>query len=394
MTELLRQFEEAGGTLALFSRVEGGSVGTPPHRLAVRDVHSGERVELTAAAVVNSAGMHAQVGMGRLEAGGCRRAGVAALRLTPLRCAAPQAVAASLRGMPPQAVPPLHLAKGSYFSLAPGALASMAPAAAGGGAGPRPRGFRHLIYPLPEPGTAGLGTHLTLDLAGGVRFGPDVEWWGGPAGAARPACAHSDALRPPPSWTLQWRAGQATRGAPPTALAPSRRLPAGTRPAALDYGVSAARAQPFYAAIRAYLPALPDGALVPAYSGVRPKVCAWGGGGQWRRRPPNLGVLRLPGALPTQLVRLRLDGPAMPQAHLHTSGCPPRSAAPLRANAQVVGPGQPAGDFVLQGPRQHGVPGLLNLFGIESPGLTASLAIARRVTSMLLGRVPGVRAAS
>ena len=74
-------------------------------------------------------------------------------------------MAASLAGLPAAAIPPLHLAKGSYFSLAAGSLL--------GGARPA---FNHLIYPLPEPGTAGLGTHLTLDLAGGVRFGPDVEW--------------------------------------------------------------------------------------------------------------------------------------------------------------------------------------------------------------------------
>lgn len=94
-------------------------------------------------------------------------------------------MAASLDGMPPAAIPPLHLAKGSYFSLAPGALDSlMVPP--GGGAKGRPsnssrassssKTFSHLVYPLPDPGTAGLGTHLTVDLSGGVRFGPDVEW--------------------------------------------------------------------------------------------------------------------------------------------------------------------------------------------------------------------------
>lgn len=142
-------------------------------------------------------------------------------------------MAASLEGLPPGTIPPLHLAKGSYFSLAAGSLEHIqgrgssgmgSSSAAGSGGSYR---FRHLVYPLPEPGTAGLGTHLTLDLAGGVRFGPDVEW-----------------------------------------------LPAGTDPRAIDYSVSPARAAPFYAAIRAYLPGLPDGSLEPSYAGVRPKVTA------------------------------------------------------------------------------------------------------------------------
>lgn len=96
-------------------------------------------------------------------------------RLLPL--AAVQAVAASLAGLPRTSIPPLHLAKGNYFSLAAGALGSLVPGGGGsGGGGSGSCAFRHLVYPLPEPGTAGLGTHLTLDLAGAVRFGPDVEW--------------------------------------------------------------------------------------------------------------------------------------------------------------------------------------------------------------------------
>ncbi|KAL4431018.1 hypothetical protein ABPG75_006274 [Micractinium tetrahymenae] len=236
MAELHRQFEEAGGTTAFHARVEGGSVGGPVKRLRVRDAGSGEEVELATAAVVNAAGLHAQ------------------------------AVAASLQGLPPASIPPLHLAKGNYFTLAAGSLATMGP-------GGSPARFRPLIYPLPEPGTAGLGTHLTLDMSDGVRFGPDVEW-----------------------------------------------LPAGTDPRNIDYTVSPARAEPFYAAIRAYLPGLPDGALQPAYSGVRPKV---------------------------------------------------------------VGPGQPAGDFVVAGPRQHGVQGLACLFVIESPGLTSALPLAQLAATRL-----------
>ena len=122
------------------------------------------------------------------------------------------------------------------------------------------------------PEQAGLGVHLTLDLAGQARFGPDVQW-----------------------------------------------LETGD-PDAIDYRVDPARAEGFYAEIRRYWPGLRDGALQPAYSGVRPKL---------------------------------------------------------------QGPGAPAGDFVLQGPAEHGVRGLLNLFGIESPGLTASLALADEVLRRL-----------
>ena len=142
-------------------------------------------------------------------------------------------------------MPTPRFAKGNYFSLT----------------GRTP--FSRLIYPVPEPG--GLGVHLTLDLAGQGRFGPDVEWLD----------------------------SQSTER--------------------IDYAVDPARGERFYAAIRRYWPALPDGALAPAYSGVRPKLS---------------------------------------------------------------GPGEPAADFVVQGPADHGVAGLVNLFGIESPGLTASLAIA------------------
>ncbi len=92
-------------------------------------------------------------------------------------------MAASLDGLPVGTIPPLHLAKGSYFTLAAGSLAHIHDGGSGGGSNSSSSSssggsyrFRHLVYPLPEPGTAGLGTHLTLDLAGGVRFGPDVEW--------------------------------------------------------------------------------------------------------------------------------------------------------------------------------------------------------------------------
>ena len=156
------------------------------------------------------------------------------------------AVARSIDGMPIDLIPPAYLAKGNYFSCS-----ARAP-------------FSRLIYPVPEPG--GLGVHLTLDLAGQARFGPDVEWVD-----------------------------------------------------RIEYGVSPARAERFYPAIRRYWPALPDGALMPSYSGIRPKIV-----------PPAVAVQ----------------------------------------------------DFVIQGPRNHGLPGLINLFGIESPGLTSSLAIADYVCEL------------
>ena len=150
------------------------------------------------------------------------------------------AVARSIDGMPIDLIPPAYLAKGNYFSCS-----ARAP-------------FSRLIYPVPVPG--GLGVHLTLDMAGQARFGPDVEW-----------VDH------------------------------------------VDYAVDPARAERFYPAIRRYWPTLPDGALMPSYSGMRPKIV-----------PPAVAVQ----------------------------------------------------DFLIQGPRDHGIDGLINLFGIESPGLTSSLAIA------------------
>ena len=156
---------------------------------------------------------------------------------------AASAVARSIDGMPIELIPRAYLAKGNYFSCN-----ARAP-------------FSHLIYPVPEPG--GLGVHLTLDMAGQARFGPDVEWVD-----------------------------------------------------AIDYAVDPARAERFYPAIRRYWPTLPDGALMPSYSGIRPKIV-----------PPAVAVQ----------------------------------------------------DFLIQGPRDHGVEGLINLFGIESPGLTSSLAIADHV---------------
>jgi L-2-hydroxyglutarate oxidase LhgO len=156
-------------------------------------------------------------------------------------------VAKRIEGYDPKLVPGEHYAKGNYYALN------------------RKSPFSRLVYPVPEPG--GLGVHVTLDLAGQARFGPDVEWV-----------------------------------------------------KAIDYNVDPQRAQRFYAAIRRYWPGLPDGSLSPGYAGIRPKT---------------------------------------------------------------AGPGEPAPDFMVQGPRQHGICGLINLFGIESPGLTASLALAALVAEEL-----------
>ncbi|MDR7332297.1 NAD(P)/FAD-dependent oxidoreductase [Roseateles asaccharophilus] len=209
MTALLGDAENAGATLALASPVTGGSRDGNGWRLRIAD-----DFELGAQLVVNATGLFAGQ------------------------------VSQSL-GVP---APPLRFARGHYFSLA--------------GRAP----FSRLIYPLPVDG--GLGVHLTLDLGGQARFGPDVQW-----------LDDSD-------------------------------------PAALDYAVDAALAPAFEAEVRGYWPGLPPGALQPAYSGIRPKLS---------------------------------------------------------------GPGEPAADFVID----TATPGLVQLLGIESPGLTASLALAEEVADRL-----------
>jgi L-2-hydroxyglutarate oxidase LhgO len=175
-----------------------------------------------------------------IETGGAAPMRIAAAHVVNAAGLGAQALARSIVGMPADRIPPLHLAKGNYFSLS--------------GRSP----FSRLIYPMPTPG--GLGVHLTLDLAGQAKFGPDVEWVD-----------------------------------------------------AIDYDVDPKRAASFYAAIRTYWPDLPDGALKPGYAGVRPKIAR---------------------------------------------------------------PGGSTTDFLIQTEKDHGVRGLINLFGIESPGLTASLTIA------------------
>lgn len=188
-----------------------------------------------------------------LEVGGAEPMRIACATLVNAAGLGAWAVARGLEGFPAGFVPPRVLAKGNYYAL---------------GQGRSP--FARLVYPVPVEG--GLGVHLTLDLAGQARFGPDVEWLD-PAGYDR-----------------------------------------------IDYAVDPRRADGFYGEVRRYWPGLPDGALVPAYSGVRPKLS---------------------------------------------------------------GPGQPQADFLIQGPEAHGVPGLVNLFGMESPGLTSCLAIADAVAERL-----------
>lgn len=214
MLSLLGEIEERGGAVAYHAPVVGGRVTNDGIDIAV----GGDAgIILRARYVVNAAGLYAQQ------------------------------VARAIAGVPPDAVPPAYYAKGSYYTL------------------PGKPPFGRPVYPVPEHG--GLGVHVSVDLAGQVRFGPDVEWV-----------------------------------------------------EEIEYSVNPRRADVFYAAIRHYYPELKDGALQPGYCGIRPKLQS---------------------------------------------------------------PRDPAKDFMVQGPRDHGVPGLVNLFGIESPGLTASFPIANHVAALL-----------
>lgn len=214
MLALQGELEDHGGMIAFGTKIE---------RLAPAnsgwDVHfsGAEAGTLSVDAVVNSAGLRAVD------------------------------VARATESYPPARVPRLVMAKGNYFGYT------------------RRPVFKHLIYPAPVDG--GLGIHVTLDLAGRMRFGPDVEW-----------IEHE------------------------------------------HYDVDPSRAESFYARIRTYWPGLPDDSLVPDYAGIRPKL---------------------------------------------------------------TGPGEVAADFVIDTPAQHGRPGLVHLFGIESPGLTSSLSIAEAVVEAL-----------
>ena len=213
MLAMQGEAEAAGAIFAFHSPVESGAVTGDGIRL---DVGGADPMRLSARLVVNSAGLHAP------------------------------ALARAIAGMPGEKIPTPYWAKGNYFTLA--------------GRSP----FSRLIYPVPVAG--GLGVHLTIDLGGQARFGPDVEWVD-----------------------------------------------------SLDYTVDPARGDVFYDAVRRYWPALPDGALQPGYAGIRPKIV-----------PPSVAKQ----------------------------------------------------DFLIQGATAHGVPGLLNLFGIESPGLTSALAIGEEVAAL------------
>tara|TARA_B100001123_G_scaffold3777_1_gene5066 strand:- start:946 stop:2046 length:1101 start_codon:yes stop_codon:yes gene_type:complete len=214
MLALQGDAEENGAVLALLTPICGGQVVNDGIRL---DCGGEVPMSITADLVINSAGLWAQ------------------------------SVAGSISGVPADAIPTGYYCKGNYYTMTG-----------------RPP-FTRPIYPVPEK--AGLGVHVTVDLGGQVRFGPDVEW-----------VDH------------------------------------------IDYDVDPLRADKFYSAVRKYYPDLPDGSIQPGYSGIRPKIQA---------------------------------------------------------------PGEPARDFVIQGPKEHGVPGLVNLFGIESPGMTSSLAIADFVETII-----------
>lgn len=215
MLALLADAERHGAVLVLRSPVTGGVAEDGG---VVVEVGGTAPMELRARWVVNAAGLEA-VGLGR-----------------------------AIRSAASAQAPRACYARGVYF----------------GYAGKAP--FSHLVYPIPEPG--GLGVHLTLDLAGQARFGPDVEWVDSP-----------------------------------------------------DYHVDPARAERFASAIRDWWPALDAARLQPAYAGVRPKI---------------------------------------------------------------VGPGEADADFRIDGPVQHGVAGLVHLYGIESPGLTSALAIGAHVAGMVI----------
>jgi L-2-hydroxyglutarate oxidase LhgO len=214
MLALQGDLEDRGGMIAFNTPVE--ALRHTPDGWEVR-FGGAEAGTMTVDAVVNSAGLGAQK------------------------------IAHLTEGYPAARIPRLVMAKGNYFGF------QGKPA------------FSHLIYPAPVEG--GLGTHVTLDLAGRMRFGPDVEW------------IESE-----------------------------------------SYTVDPKRAESFYASVRTYFPALPDDSIVPDYCGIRPKL---------------------------------------------------------------TGKGEPAADFLMEGPAAHGMPRLVNLFGIESPGLTSSLSLAEEAVGQL-----------
>lgn len=216
MESLLAEAQAHGADLALETRVT--RMTPSAEGWVVEGLSCGEPFSITARRVINAAGLFASK------------------------------LAEVIEGLASEHVPATHWCQGRYFSYA--------------GRAP----FNHLVYPMPEANTAGLGVHATLDLGGQVRFGPDVAWT-----------------------------------------------------QSLDYRVDESLCEEFSYAIKRYFPSIDKKKLSPGYSGIRPKLSA---------------------------------------------------------------PGQPAVDFMIQGPEVHGLPGLVNLYGIESPGLTASLAIAQHVSRL------------
>ena len=223
MLSLLGGFEDAGGMIAYQSPlISAKPLGANAQDGFELEIGGADGMKIQAKLLINCAGMSAP------------------------------AIAKKIEGLAKEQIPKAYFAKGNYFSLS----------------GKSP--FKHLIYPIPEPG--GLGVHLTLDMGGQAKFGPDVEW-----------LAIDDENQ-------------------------------------IDYTVNPKRGEGFYEAVRKYWPGLKDNALQPDYSGVRAKIV-----------PPNA----------------------------------------------------PAGDFCFNTPRDHGLEGLFNLYGFESPGLTSSLAIAKHLEGQI-----------
>jgi len=223
MLSLLGGFEDAGGMVASQSPlISAKTLGAKAENGFALEIGGADEMQIQTQLLINCAGLSAP------------------------------AIARKIEGLDAGQVPKAYFAKGNYFSLS----------------GKSP--FTHLIYPIPEPG--GLGVHLTLDMGGQAKFGPDVEW------------LDIDSEHQ------------------------------------IDYTVNPKRSEGFYEAVRRYWPGLKDGSLQPDYSGVRAKIV-----------PPNA----------------------------------------------------PAGDFCINGPSEHGLQGLYNLYGFESPGLTSSLAIARHLEGLI-----------
>ncbi len=222
MQSLLHLAQNRGVHFSPYSRVEGIAVKASGFlvRCLLDGAKNQEQYQFRCRHLINSAGLQAQ------------------------------SVANSIDAVPKEIIPALYYCKGDYFEYR-----SKNP-------------FSHLVYPLPDPNTAGLGIHATMDLSSQLRFGPDSDYV-----------------------------------------------------SSLDYEVSADKAALFAEKIASYFPSITADKLKPAYAGIRPKL---------------------------------------------------------------AGPGDPAADFMIQGYSEHHLPGLIQLFGIESPGLTASLAIAEKVAGSVI----------